>query len=322
VFQLTDINGAPITGVPVTFAQGAGSVPLTLSDVSSTTDNYGYAYATVTIGTQTGNYTVHATGGGQSYDFSGTVIAQPTINVQNGVVGVANAAAANVGTPIAPGSYAAIYGVNLAAFPMANYLGTMLPLSLNNITVSFDAPATGSLPAISVPGYLSYVSPGQVNAFVPFDLEGYSSVQVKVTANEFDYGSLVTAQLANYTPAFFETAPGQAAALDSNYQVITSSHPAVRGQYVSLYLNGLGPVNNQPGAGIPASASPLSNTTTTPVVTIGGQNSPVVFSGLAPGYVGLYQVNVTVPANISSGNQPITISIGGQTSKASGITVQ
>ena len=94
-FQLTDANGAPLINVPVTFAQGRGSVPLTLSSVSATTDNYGYAYATVTIGSQSGTYDVHATGAGQSYDFSGSVIAQPTINVQNGVVGVVNAAAGN-----------------------------------------------------------------------------------------------------------------------------------------------------------------------------------------------------------------------------------
>jgi uncharacterized protein (TIGR03437 family) len=58
----------------------------------------------------------------------------------------------------------------------------------------------------------------------------------------------------------------------------------------------------------------LSSTTTTPVVNIGGQQAQVLFSGLSPGFVGLYQVNVVVPPGISAGNQPITISIGGQTS--------
>ena len=75
---------------------------------------------------------------------------------------------------------------------MEFYTANSLPLSLNNITVSFDAPATGSLPAISAPGYLRYVDSGQVNVFVPWELQGYSSVQIKVTVNEYDYGALVT----------------------------------------------------------------------------------------------------------------------------------
>jgi minor extracellular serine protease Vpr len=322
-FQVTDANGAPLTGAPVTFTQGQGSVPLTLSNVSSTTDNYGYAYADVTIGSQTGNYDVHATAAGQVYDFSGTVIAAPTISMQNGIVGVINAAAANAGAPIAPGSYVSLYGSNFATSNAEFYTPNYLPLSLNNITVSFDAPATGSLPAISVPGYLSYVSSTQVNVFVPWELQGYSSVQVKVTANEYGYGPVVTVPVSNYAPAFFETSSGNAAALDSKYQVITPTHPAVRGQNISLYVNGLGPVNHQPGSGFAASTTSITQTTTQkPQVTIGGQSAQVSYSGLAPGFVGLYQVNATVPANISAGNQPLVISIGGATSKASGITVQ
>jgi uncharacterized protein (TIGR03437 family) len=322
-FQVTDANGAPLTGVPVTFTQGQGSVPLTLGNVSSTTDNYGYAYADLTIGSQTGSYDVHATGAGQVYDFQGTVIAPPAINTQNGIVGVVNAAAANPGTPIAPGSYVAIYGSNFASSNAEFYTPNFLPLSLNNITVSFDAPASGSLPAISVPGYLSYVSPNQVNVFVPWELQGYSSVQVKVTANEYDYGTVVTVPVSNYAPAFFETSSGNAAALDAQNQVITPSHPATRGQNISLYVNGLGPVNNQPGSGFPASTTSITQKTPqTPLVTIGGQSAQVIYSGLAPGYVGLYQVNVTVPSNIPAGSQPLIISIGGATSKTSGITVQ
>lgn len=321
-FQLTDANGAPLTNVPVTFAQGRSSVPLTLGSVSATTDNYGYAYATVTIGSQSGTYDVHATGAGQSYDFSGSVVTPPTINVQNGIAGVVNAAAGNAGAPIAPGSYVAIYGTNFASSPMEFYTANALPLSLNNITVSFDAPATGSLPAISAPGYLRYVDSGQVNVFVPWELQGYSSVQIKVTANEYDYGTLVTMPVSNYAPAFFETSAGNAAALDAQYQVVTPSHAAVRGQNIAVYLNGLGPVNNQPASGFPAALNNTQTTTQTPTVMIGGQSAQVLYSGLAPGYVGLYQVNVTVPSNIPAGAQSLTVLIGGVTSKASGITVQ
>ena len=69
-------------------------------------------------------------------------------------------------------------------------------------------------------------------------------------------------------------------------------------------------------------SSPLARTNATPTVTIGGQPAAVSFSGLAPGFPGLYQIDATVPAGLSAGNQSVTVSIGGRTSKASGIAVQ
>jgi uncharacterized protein (TIGR03437 family) len=160
-----------------------------------------------------------------------------------------------------------------------------------------------------------------VNVQVPWELQGQSAAQVKVTI-DYSNGNVVTMPLADYSPAFFETSAGVAAALDSNFQVIGASNPAKRGQTVQLYANGLGPVTNQPASGDPAPASPLAMTKSQPTVSIGGQQAAVSFSGLAPGFAGLYQINVTVPQNLTPGNQPLTVSIGGQTSKQSGIVVQ
>jgi minor extracellular serine protease Vpr len=314
-FQLTDANGAPLTGVPVTFSQGRGGVPITLSDVSSTTDNYGYAYATVTIGSQTGTYVVNATGGGQSYQFQGSVSPQPTV----GAGGVVNAA--NFTAPVAPGSYVSIFGTNLSTVTDENYNPLHLPLSMDQVTVSFDAAPTGSRPALSVPGRLVYVSPGQVNIQAPWELQGYSSAKMKVTLFEFGFGNVVTVPLANYTPAIFGSTV--AAAEDLNGHVISSSNPASRGGFISLFCNGLGPVTNQPASGDSAVSSPLSSTTTLPTVTIGGVSvTNVPFSGLAPGFPGLYQVNLQVPANVQAGNQQIVVSIGGVSSPGLTLPVQ
>jgi uncharacterized protein (TIGR03437 family) len=304
----------PVTGTPVSFSEGQGSVPLTISQASTTTDNYGFAYATVTIGSESGNYVVNASGGGQSYQFSGSVSPQPTVST-GGVVNAANST-----SPVAPGSYVSIYGSNLSNVTDENYSAVRLPLSMDQVTVSFDAAATGSLPAVSVPGYLVYVSPNQVNIQVPWELQGYSSAKMKVTLYEFGFGNVVTVPLANYTPAIFGSSIA-AAENATTGQVISAANPAVRGSVISLFCNGLGPVTNQPASGNSAGV-PLSMTSTPATVTIGGANANVSFSGLAPGFPGLYQVNAQVPSSIQAGNQQVIVSIGGASSPALTLPVQ
>jgi uncharacterized protein (TIGR03437 family) len=239
------------------------------------------------------------------------------------------------GPTIAPGSYVSLFGTNLVdANYLANSTGDIvdatltngrLPLTWDGVTVSFDAPATGSLPAISVPGYVYFVSTGQVNIYAPWELENYPSAQMKVTS---EYGairsSVVTVPISNYVPAFLMYNSGSVFIADAvdgvncpAPYIIGTACPATRGALVSFYVNGLGPVTNQPASGDTALVSPLSHTTTLPVVMIGGQQATVQFAGLAPPYVGLYQVNAYIPTGIGTGNQPITIAIGGKTSPGS-----
>jgi uncharacterized protein (TIGR03437 family) len=96
-----------------------------------------------------------------------------------------------------------------------------------------------------------------------------------------------------------------------------------RGEYLSIYCTGLGPVANQPVNGAASPANPLSTTMNTPAVTIGGVAAPVSFSGLAPGFVALYQVNVQVPDNAPTGNEvSVVLTIGGATSNTVTVAVQ
>jgi len=138
--------------------------------------------------------------------------------------------------------------------------------------------------------------------------------------------------IAPFAPGLFTlnaTGTGQGAVLISGTAQfaaplsVPGSRPALRGEFISIYGTGLGAVSNQPATGAAAQANPPSVTTSTPTVTIGGILAPVSFSGLAPGAVGLYQVNVQVPTGTPAGNAvPVTLSIGGVTSNTVTIAVQ
>jgi minor extracellular serine protease Vpr len=292
--ELTDQFGLPIAGVPVTFTATGG----TLRNADSKTNVYGIASADAILGNQPGKYDFNVTGLGLSWDFLGTVLPRPNITQ------IVDAASFEAGKPVAPGSYISIFGSALSSVTDSTPTA-MLPLALDSVLVSFDVPSAN----ISAPGHLIYVSPSQVNVQVPWELQGQSSAQVKVTISSpnggYAYGNVYTLPLSAYAPAFF----GQIA-------------PARRGQTISLYANGLGPVTNQPASGDAAVAIPLAKTTTPPTVIIGETTAAVSFSGLAPGFAGLYQINVTVPTALSPGTYPITLTIGNQTSEASTIAIQ
>ena len=332
VVQVVDQFGAPVAGSPVSLSVSPrGAVTLNsvagapaCSPSGSTTvttcntDNYGFAWVDVVLGAA-GSPTITITAAGQHNPVSAFISPQPTITA----AGVVNDA--NFKAPIAAGSYVAIFGSNLLDTNyQTNSLGDSgtsttdgtLPMVIDGTTVSFDVPSAG----ISVPGHLSFASSGQVNVQVPWELQGQSSVKVKVSIDDnFFLGNVVDVPLAQYTPAFFQ-GNGVIAAEDAQTgAIILPSNPAKPGEIVALYINGLGPVTNQPASGSPAPGGPnLAQTKTTPTANFGSQTAQVLFSGLAPGFAGLYQVNVVVPAGLT-GSQQVTVSIGGVTSPAAAL---
>jgi uncharacterized protein (TIGR03437 family) len=184
------------------------------------------------------------------------------------------------------------------------------------VSVSFDVPSAH----LSVPGHLIYASPTWMNVQVPWELEGQTSVQVKVNVN-FSPSNVFTISLASVAPAFFLMADGNVWARDLNYRAINAGDPAHPGETIELYANGLGPVTNQPASGAVAPDGPFAETPT-PVVMIGTQQATVLFSGLTPGSGTLYAINAVVPPALAPGTYPITVSIGGRTSPAASIVVR
>ena len=99
--------------------------------------------------------------------------------------------------------------------------------------------------------------------------------------------------------------------------------PAHAGDYLLIFATGLGAVSNTPQTGATAVASPLSSLIGNAAVTIGGVPAPVGFAGLAPGFVGLYQVNVQVPQGVAAGDAvPVMLSTGATVSNVVTISVR
>lgn len=104
--------------------------------------------------------------------------------------------------------------------------------------------------------------------------------------------------------------------------MVTATNPAFRGEVVVIYATGLGSVTFPPATGAATLSDPPSVSTPLPIVTVGGVTAPVIFSGLAPGFVGLYQVRVQVPPNAPSGSQDVVIQAGGRSSNSVKIAIQ
>ena len=232
-----------------------------------------------------------------------TLVIQPPLPAifSGGVVNIASYAA---GAPVAPGSIVAVYG----NFLISSGLGfSSVPLPTNLAGVSFEFGGEIQAP-------LFFVSGGQANMQVPWELAGQSKTSLTVTVNGA-VGGPQTLDLAPFSPGIFSSNAqgiGQGAILNANYALVDASNPAKTGDAIQIYCTGLGGVTNQPATGAAAPTDRLAQTITTPVVSIGAVPAKVLFSGLAPGYVGLYQVDVLIPAQSKKGTAvPVVISVGG-----------
>jgi len=234
--------------------------------------------------------------------------AQSTPSILPG--GIVNAASYAAAAPLAPGSIAAAFGSFLLAAPAVE-TGPTLPTNLAGLSLQLNG---GQLTP------LFYASGSEVNFQVPWELAGATQLSVSALLNH-QPGASQTVNIAPFAPGIFSLnsqGTGQGAILDSSYKVVDASNPATAGSsYVQIYATGLGAVSNQPASGAPALAVPLSMTAATPTVTIGGATATVLFSGLAPTLVGVYQINALVPAGSAIGVAvPVSISIGGVSSNA------
>jgi hypothetical protein len=181
--------------------------------------------------------------------------------------------------PPAPGGIFSIFGASLAP-ALTQASTTPLPVELGGVRVEVNGTA--------VPLY--FVSPGQINAQLPYDaVPGPATLRVG--------GTTATFTIVPAAPAIF------AAVRQDNAAV--------------AYVTGLGAVSPPVASGAAAPFDTLSSSAATVSATIGGISAQVIFSGLAPGFIGLGQVNVLIPANAT--DLTLVLESNGQKSKPAAI---
>jgi len=176
-----------------------------------------------------------------------------------------------------------------------------MPTSLANVEVYFEG----------WPAYLYYVSPLQINLLVPSALlSGDFQFWVDRLGTR---GPIVTVTLQAAAPAMFQTSSGVVIATHVDGSLVSSSAPAAAGEIVTLWATGLGNTNPELEDGVlPVAAQWLSQLNQFEVQLNGAALDPsaIQYAGLAPGYAGLYQVNVQLPAQLPA-NPEIRLGLAG-----------
>lgn len=270
--------------------------------------------ASLAAGTYTGTITVTAASAGNSpQSVAVTLVVTPASTPLPTVV---QSAASQVPGPIAPGEIISIYGTNLGP---ATGVG---PVIANNAVGTEVAGIQVTFDNIAAP--LLYVSATQINAVVPFELNGRFQTHMTVSNN----GSLSTAldlTVAPAVPGLFtvsQTGTGPGAILNHDRSVNTASHPAAKGSVIVLYAAGGGETSPPGVTGniTPTDGSGLKDVSGV-TVTVGGLDCTIVYAGSAPGFVeGALQINARLPADIPSGAQTVVVKVG-TASSPSGVTV-
>lgn len=207
---------------------------------------------------------------------------------------------------VSPGGLATAFGSNLtdvSGVVVAN--SNPFPTTLANVSVLVNGiPA----PIFSI----AYANgEDQISFEVPWETDtGSGAAYIEV----YDYGSLVgSLQVDSYLedPGIFgyqKYGNLYAVALHTpDFSLVSPDDPAVRGEVLVLYTTGLGPVDQPVTDGWGAPYNPLANTLDQFQVTLAGEDVQVLFSGLAPGYVGLYQLNIRLPYDAPAGDLPLQI---------------
>jgi uncharacterized protein (TIGR03437 family) len=205
---------------------------------------------------------------------------------------------------LAPGSLVSLFGSDLSPVSAAN---PEMPIS--------NALSESCLTVNGFPAPVFFVSPSQINAQIPYFVEGLVSLVLRTPGGVSDTFRVTLRPAA---PGVFQipvpqtplTAPAVYNA--RNGGLATGSNPVKRGDRIAIFVTGLGRTSPPVEAGVPAPVDPPAESVLRPEVRLGGHSLPIRFSGLTPGGVGVYQIQAEVLRSVPTGMAiPLEIIAGG-----------
>jgi uncharacterized protein (TIGR03437 family) len=203
-----------------------------------------------------------------------------------------------VGGALAPGTVAQVYGSNLAT-AVATPGSVPLPGILNGTQF-----LVGGLAAP-----LFYSSGAQLVVQIPTELTAGRQYSVVAMVN----GALSlpdTLSLEPAEPGVAAFADGTIIAQHSNYTLVSSTSPAHPNEPLMTYLVGMGATSVTVPSGTATPSNGTVSVTVQPTVQVDGQNADILFAGLTPGGIGLYQINFVVPSSAKTGNLKVVVTQG------------
>ena len=220
--------------------------------------------------------------------------------------------AADGSASVAPGGLISVYGQQMSPVNMAT---SQIPLP--------TALAGSCLAVNGVPAPLLFVSSQQVNAQLPASASGTVTLSIHTPGGVSDNFFLPI--LAAAPTVFRSGTAGPETGLatvfrNDNGQLITPTNPIHPGDIIIVYATGMGRTSPFVDSGLPAllPPNPLSNTVISASIALGGVPLNILYAGLVPGEVGVYQVNASVPSNVPLGmNIPLVVSQGGSSTTLS-----
>ena len=228
--------------------------------------------------------------------------------------GVVNAGSFAPG--VTPGGLATIFGTDLS--PANGVVVTNQvpwPAMLNGVAVTVGGVRARLYSLATLRGQ------EQISFQVPFEANG-SAVELTVENNNLR-SNPVLVPLRAAQPGVFLIDGRNGAFLHADFRLVTAAAPAARGEVLQLYLTGLGAVTPAISTGeVAPSQEPLARTGVTPQVSVSGVNAELFYSGLAPGLIGVYQLNFRVPENASTGSVEVIVNANGVPSNAARLEVR